>query len=108
MYYYYNHHIMLNGTHTKSTKQTTFNDDHEDDDDSNNSYSPDLMSIFIAQFLMKYSLHRNLENIPKSCRSLSYPIHINRLYYYTRLQKRIYFLYFYKQFQIKTDLSIYA
>ena len=54
---------MLNGTHTKSTKQTTFNDDHEDDDDSNNSYSPDLMSIFIAQFLMKYSLHRNLENI---------------------------------------------
>ena len=66
---------MLNGTHTKSTKQTTFNDDHEDDDDSNNSYSPDLMSIFIAQFLMKYSLHRNLENIPKSCRSLFIFLH---------------------------------
>ena len=44
---------MLNGTQTKSTKQTTFNDDHEDDDDSSNSYSPVLMSIFIAQLLMK-------------------------------------------------------
>ena len=44
---------MVNGAHTYSTKQTTFDDDHEDDDDSNNSYSPDLMSIFIAQLLMK-------------------------------------------------------
>ena len=52
---------MVNGAHTKSTKQTTFDDDHEDDDDSNNSYSPDLMSIFIAQFLMKSSLHHKLE-----------------------------------------------
>ena len=55
---------MVNGAHTKSTKQTTFDDDHEDDDDSNNSYSPDLMSIFIAQIIMKsLRLHCRKESI---------------------------------------------